>query len=83
MKYSILSLVISAALTASTVCHAGSLYDQIFRYKPPIIAPISVPVKPVNQPTTKGTCVTYCEDLGTGFPFCYRDPQDPNCARFN
>lgn len=29
------------------------------------------------------TCVTYCEDLGTGFPFCYRDPQDPNCAKFN
>ena len=79
MKYSILGLLISALLTTSTICHAGSFIDLIFRFKPPVIPQISVPVV---QPTTKGTCATWCEDLGTGFPFCYYDPQDRNCDKF-
>jgi hypothetical protein len=29
------------------------------------------------------TCVIYCMDFGDGFPSCYTDPTDPNCAKFN
>lgn len=29
------------------------------------------------------TCVIYCMDFGDGFPSCFTDPQDKNCAKFN
>lgn len=65
----------SGGKDVKNTCAISSNKVTIREFKTTVINKLVYSVNP--------TCVVYCMDFGDGFPWCYTDPTDVNCAKFN